>query len=88
MTQAATSAATSGIIDRLVARGHAERHPHPEDGRRTVVTISESGRAEVLGHLMPMFLQLAVLDAGLTEEERQIVERYLRGASEALRRLI
>ncbi|MBD3785181.1 MAG: MarR family transcriptional regulator, partial [Micrococcales bacterium] len=30
-----TSAASSQVIDRLVARGHAERRRHPADGRRT-----------------------------------------------------
>lgn len=83
-----TSAAASGVVDRLVARGHAQRAPHPQDGRRTVVAISESGRAEVLGHLMPMLLQMAHLDEQFTEDERAVVERYVHGACEALRRLI
>ena len=42
-----TSAASSGVVDRLVARGHAQRRPHPDDGRRTEVVITESGRVEV-----------------------------------------
>lgn len=83
-----TTAATSGIIDRLVARGHAQRRPHPKDRRRTVVSISESGRAEAVSQLMPMFLGLAELDRSMTDGERAIVERYLRGATEALRRLL
>ncbi|WP_203567711.1 MarR family winged helix-turn-helix transcriptional regulator [Aestuariimicrobium ganziense] len=83
-----TSAAASGIVDRLVSRGHAERLPHRQDGRRTVVVISESGRAEVLGHLMPMLLRMAELDAQFTEDERAVVERYVRGACDALRRLV
>jgi DNA-binding MarR family transcriptional regulator len=83
-----TSAASSGVVDRLVARGHAERRPHPEDGRRTEVVITDSGRAEVLARLQPMFAALAALDNGLTDAERQVVERYLRGATEAMRRLM
>ena len=51
------------------------------------MTISDSGRAEVVGHLMPMFRQLAELDAGLTQAEREVVTRYLRGASAAMRRV-
>ena len=35
-----SSAAASGIIDRLEARGHAQRASHASDGRRTSVTIS------------------------------------------------
>jgi DNA-binding MarR family transcriptional regulator len=83
-----TSAASSGVVDRLVARGHAERRPHAEDGRRTEVVITESGRVEVLSRLRPMFASLAALDNGLTDEQRDVVERYLRGAIEAMRRLL
>jgi hypothetical protein len=34
---------------------------------------------------MPMFRELAALDAGLTEAERAAVDRYLQGAIRALR---
>ena len=44
-----TSAASSGVVDRLVAHGHAERRARPDDGRRTVVLVTDSGRAEVIG---------------------------------------
>ena len=83
-----TSAASSGIVDRLVARGHAQRRPHPSDGRRTEVVITASGRAEVVGHLMPMFVALQELDAELDTDERAVVTRYLRGATAAMRRLL
>ncbi|MEO6020482.1 MAG: MarR family transcriptional regulator [Knoellia sp.] len=80
-----TSAASSGVVDRLVARGHAERHHHPGDRRRTSVVVTESGRREVFALLAPMFTKLAEIDAPLTDEERVVVERYLRGAIAALR---
>lgn len=83
-----TSAASSGVVDRLVARGHAERRPHPDDGRRTEVVITESGRVEVFARLAPMFAALAQLDSSLTEPERELVERYLRGATAAMRALM
>ncbi len=83
-----TSAAASGIVDRLSSRGHAVRQPHARDGRRTHVIITESGRAEVLGYLMPMFAGLAALDSSLTDDERVVVERYLRGAIGAMQRLL
>lgn len=85
---AVTSAAASGIIDRLVAHGHAERGPHPADRRRTVVSISESGRAEIIAHLMPMITSLAALDETLSERDREIVVRYLTDATAAVRRLL
>ena len=75
-----STAAATGIVDRLVARGHVERQPHAADRRRTELVLTESGRQEVVGHLMPMFVALDRLDRSFTEEERAVVERYLRGA--------
>ena len=83
-----TSAASSGVVDRLVGRGHAERRPHPDDGRRTEVVITESGRVEVFALLAPMFAALAELDSSLSDDERVVVERYLRGATAAMRALM
>jgi DNA-binding MarR family transcriptional regulator len=83
-----TSAASSGVVDRLVARGHAERRPHPDDRRRTEVVITESGRVEIFTRLAPMFSGLAQIDSALTAEERVVVERYLRGATAAMRSLM
>ncbi len=82
-----TSAASSGVVDRLCSHGHAERRPHPGDGRRTEVVITDSGRAEVSALLRPMFVGLADVEATLTDEDRVVVERYLRGAIAALQGL-
>ncbi len=83
-----TTAASSGIIDRLVERGHVVRQAHSTDGRRTVVVMTESGREELLAHLLPMFRALGELDAELDDHERDIVERYLRGAMAAIRQVL
>ncbi|HET8959048.1 MarR family winged helix-turn-helix transcriptional regulator [Nocardioides sp.] len=83
-----STAASSGIVDRLTARGHVVRVPHESDRRRTHVTITESGAAEIIGHLTPMFTALHELDSGLDDQQRQVVETYLRGAITALRRLL
>lgn len=82
-----TSAAASGIVDRLVARGHVERRPDEHDGRRTRVVLTDSGRSEVLGHLMPMFAELDALDRSLTDDERAVVDRFLAAATAAIRRV-
>ena len=79
-----STAASTGIVDRLVERGHAERRPHADDRRRVDVHLTDSGRAEILAHLAPMFAELARLDATFTPAEREVVERYLRGATAAL----
>lgn len=83
-----TSAAATGIIDRLESRGHITRHAHPSDRRRTVVDITESGRAEVLALLTPMFVGLAEADAALTEHERTAVTGFLQRASAAIRQVM
>jgi DNA-binding MarR family transcriptional regulator len=83
-----STAAASGIVDRLVEHGHAERTAHESDGRRTAVTISESGRRAVAAQLMPMWAELARLDADLTDDERAVVARYLEGATRALRTVL
>ena len=83
-----SSAAASGIIDRLEAHGHAQRASHASDKRRTSVTISPTGRMEVVGYLMPMFRELAALDASLSEEDRVVVDRFLEGAARAMRAVI
>lgn len=83
-----STAAATGIVDRLVARGHVERRPHDLDRRRTDLHITDSGRGEVVGHLMPMFAALDRLDRDFTEEERAVVERYLRRAITAFERVL
>ena len=74
-----STAAATGLVDRLVGRGHVERRPHEQDRRRTSVEVTPSGREEVLAHLLPMFVALDRLDRSFSPEERAVVERYLRG---------
>ena len=78
-----STAAATGLADRLVARGHVERRPHEGDRRRTSLQVTASGREEVLGHLLPMFRALDRLDRSFSAADRAVVERYLRGAVEA-----
>lgn len=87
-TLGVTSAASSGIVDRLEARGHVSRQPHPTDKRRTVVVISDSGRIEVLAQMRPMFEALVAADAKLSAEQRAVVDNYLRDIITAMRTLL
>src|SRR6478609_7583231 len=82
-----TTAASTGLVDRLVQRGHVRRLPHALDRRRTQVEVTASGREDVLEHLLPMFVALDRLDGSFTVEERAVVERYLRGAIAAFEEL-
>lgn len=81
-----STAAATGVGDRLEGHGHAVRRAHPSDRRRVELHVTDSGREEVLGHLLPMFRALAELDAGFSPEERAVVARYLDGARAALAR--
>lgn len=83
-----TSAASSGVVDRLAARGHVRRAPHPADGRRTQVEVTSSGREEIDGLLAPMQARLAEADAALADDERAVVQRYLEDVTEALRSVL
>ncbi len=83
-----TTAAASGVVDRLEGHGHVERRAHPTDGRRTQVVLTDAGRTEALQLMMPMFESLARLDDELGEQERAVVDRYLAGAAAAIRTLL
>jgi DNA-binding MarR family transcriptional regulator len=80
-----TSAASSGVVDRLAARGHVQRRPHPDDGRRTQVEVTARGRDEIEGLMQPVLARLADADDALTDDERAVVRRYLTDVTEALR---
>lgn len=83
-----TTAAATGIVDRLEARGHVERRPHPGDRRRTGVHVTDSGRQDARGHLQQMILGLLANDAAFSDDERDVVRRYLEGATEAIRAVV
>jgi len=79
-----STAAATGIADRLEARGHLRREPHPDDRRRTALVITDSGRQEMTEHLVSMFVALDRLDRDLDPHDRAAITAYLRGATAAL----
>ena len=83
-----TSAASSGVVDRLVSRGHVQRRPHPDDGRRTRVEVTPSGRVEIETLMRPVLERLADAEAGLDEQERAVVRRYLTTVTSTLREVL
>ena len=80
--------ASTGIVDRLVSRGHAVRRAHEAARRRTEVHMTSSGRVELRARLEPMLAAMRDLDEGFTPEELDVVERYLVGARAALETLL
>ena len=80
-----STAASTGVVDRLERRGHVERRKHPTDRRRLEIHVTDDGRAELLRHLDPMLHALTELDRGLSDDERATVIRFLDGVQAAFR---
>lgn len=68
-------AATLGVLDQ---RGLIQRRPDPDDGRRQLISLSESGTAYVDDKRRAGEEWLAqALESGYTEEERQDIIKAL-----------
>ncbi|KUL21485.1 MarR family transcriptional regulator [Actinoplanes awajinensis] len=80
-----STAASTGVVDRLERRGHVERRKHPTDRRRLEIHVTDHGRAELLRYLTPMLHALTELDQRMSPDERATVIRFLTGAQAAFR---
>ena len=74
-------------VDRLQERGHVVREADPDDGRRTRVMVTDSGRADVFAELLPMLQALASAADDMSPHDRQVVTAFLNRTSDALRTL-
>lgn len=80
-----STAATTAVVDRLVAVGHASRAQHPTDRRGVVVLPNPASVARAMGTLMPMIMGIdSVLDEFADDEQAAITE-YLRRVLEVYR---
>jgi DNA-binding MarR family transcriptional regulator len=78
--------AVTAMIDRLESRSYVQRTPNPEDRRSALVDITKAGIEESLRHLWPYIEDMRALEEGLSEEERALVGRFLRAATQATQR--
>ena len=78
--------AVTALVDRLEARGYAERIPNPEDRRSMLVRVTQKGLEGSLEHLWPYIEEMKRIEEGFTEEERAVVARFLSAAAEATHR--
>jgi DNA-binding MarR family transcriptional regulator len=78
------TASATALVDRLQDAGHVRRAPHPTDGRRVVLALTGSARAEVRAVLAPLIDGIADVVAGFGEDERQAIARFLVEATGAL----
>lgn len=79
-----SSAAATAVVDRLEAAGHAERLPHPQDRRRTLVRLLPASQQQVQAEVDRMADATGALLEDFDERERAAVARYLAGTRDAL----
>ncbi|MFF3174730.1 MarR family winged helix-turn-helix transcriptional regulator [Streptomyces sp. NPDC057900] len=73
----ASTAATTLVIDRLVAGGHATREPHPTDRRKVIVTPAEHWGATAYEHVAPVIEGVGEAAAELSPGEQAVVAAFL-----------
>ena len=76
-------AAVTALVDRLERRGHVERMPNPEDRRSALVRETERGLRDSLEHLRPYIEEMCGIEESFSEEERAVISRFLKAATEA-----
>jgi DNA-binding MarR family transcriptional regulator len=76
----------TALVDRLEKRGHVERMPNPEDRRSALLRETEKGLGDSLEHLWPYIEEVRSIEEGFTEEERAVISRFLKAATEATHR--
>jgi DNA-binding MarR family transcriptional regulator len=73
-----TSGTMTNRIDRLAGRGLVVRRPDPADRRGVLVTLTETGRAQVDAALSDLLGQERAILNGLTATDRQNLATLLR----------
>ena len=74
-----SSAAVTGLVDRLEAQGMARRVPDADDRRRVRVELTDHARAVGSALLAPIAERIDRATRALSPAERAVVARYLRG---------
>ncbi|RWZ68762.1 MarR family transcriptional regulator [Labedella populi] len=83
-----STAATTHVIDRLVAVGHAERHPHPVDRRKITVTPAPASVRRAFEELSPMIAGVGEVAAAYTAEEQRVIAGFLAGIADLYEELV
>lgn len=72
-----STASTTKLIDRLVAAGHVERHPHPRDRRARVLTLTPHARSEFSQHFAQRLAAMRAVVQEFEESQLESIERFL-----------
>jgi DNA-binding MarR family transcriptional regulator len=81
-----SSGGTTGLIQRLQRAGHVTRHAHPRDRRSAVVRLTPAIAKWATDAWAPFVADVDALASQLSDEEREVVLRFLEGAAEASER--
>jgi DNA-binding MarR family transcriptional regulator len=81
-----SSGGTTGLIQRLQRAGHVSRHAHPHDRRSAVVRLTPGIAAWAAEAWAPFVAELDALASGLSEGEREVVQRFLEATADAAER--
>lgn len=79
-----STAAATGIVDRLAARGLVERQAIPGDRRRTALHVTDEGRESHTRQLRTMVEGLEAIEDEFDAAELAVIERYLGRAIEVI----
>ncbi len=72
-----TTAASTLVVDRLVALGHVERHPHDHDRRKIVVVPARESVNRAIDELLPVILGVSRVAEELSPADREVVAAFL-----------
>ena len=78
--------AVTALVDRLEKKGYVERLANLKDRRSALVRETETGLMDSLEHLWPYIEEMKDIEGRFSEEEREIIARFLSAATEATHR--
>ena len=78
--------AVTALVDRLEKKGYVERLLNPKDRRSALLRETNTGLMDSLKHLWPYIEEMKGIEGGFSEEEREVIARFLSAATEATHR--
>ena len=81
-----SSGGTTGLIHRLQRAGHVTRHPHPRDRRSSVLRLTAAIATWLTEAWGPYVADLDAHARRLSEDQREMLCRFLEGAADAAER--
>jgi DNA-binding MarR family transcriptional regulator len=72
-----SSGGVTVLVDRLQDAGHVERHPHPVDRRKRILSLTPEARDWLRDYLRPIVAPLERAATWLSDGDREVVVRFL-----------